>query len=260
MPQKLPKISIITPSFNQAKYIEDTIRSVLRQNYPYLEYIVIDGGSSDGTLAILQKYTGKLTWISEKDKGQSDAINKGLSLISGDIVGYLNSDDILEENCLELVGNFFVSNPDFHWVCGKCGIIGANGEKSRNFVTSYKNIFLKYLRFPSMLFILNYISQPATFWRRDIIKNIGFFAYSYHFSMDYDYWLRIFTKYRLGFIDKYLSSFRIHKSSKGSRSLVHQQAESLQIVRKYTSQRFFLILHVLHDIITSYLYNNLYKA
>ncbi len=260
MPKKLPKISIITPSYNQARFIDQTIQSVLNQDYPNLEYIVMDGGSTDGTIEILKKYNKKIKWISEKDRGQTDAINKGLQLITGEIIGYLNSDDLLESNCLGNISGFFDSNPKVYWVSGKCRIINALGDRSRNFVVYYKNICLKHLRFRNTLYVSNYISQPATFWRKELVESIGFFNESYHLSMDYDYWLRAFKKYKLGYIDDYLASFRIHESSKGSRSLNDQLDESYEIAKKYTSAELFLKLHRLHDIISSYLYKSLYST
>ena len=258
MPKKFPKISIITPSFNQGKYIEKTIQSVLGQDYPNLEYFVIDGGSTDETLEILKKYNKQIKWISEKDHGQTDAINKGMRLTTGEIVGYLNSDDLLENNCLAKIVKFFVSNPEISWVTGKCHIINAKGDKSRSFVTEYKNIYLKYMRFINTLYVLNYIPQPATFWRRGVVHNIGLLDDFYHLSMDYDYWLRIFKKYKLGYIDDYLAFFRVHETSKGNRMLNDQLQESYQISKKYTSRELFLIPHKLHDIISSYLYRGLY--
>lgn len=259
MPKKLPKISIVTPTLNQADFIEQSIKSVLSQNYPNLEYIVIDGGSSDGTHAILKKYNDKLTWISGKDKGQSDAINKGLKLAKGEIVSYLNSDDVLEYGALFKTAEFFTQNPDIFWVTGKCRIIDSKGAKQRNFVTGYKNFCLRFLRLRNALLVLNFISQPATFWRREVVDEIGLFDDSYRFSMDYDYWLRIFRKYRLGFMDDYLASFRVHEGSKGNRNLSGQLNESYRIAAKFTSLKLLLTLHGWHDIISSYLYRNLYS-
>src|SRR5688500_4533124 len=118
-----PKISIITPSLNQGDFIEQTILSVLSQDYPNLEYLVVDGGSSDATLGVLAKYAGKVTWISEADKGQTDAINKGLRRATGSIVGYLNADDLLLPGTLNKIGEVFSDHPQARWATGTCRIV-----------------------------------------------------------------------------------------------------------------------------------------
>ncbi len=135
-----PKISIITPSWNQGPFIERTIRSVLEQGYPNLEYIVMDGGSTDGTIDILRKYEGRLTWVSDKDKGQADAINKGITRSTGDIIAYLNSDDIYETGALRKAADHFSAHPDDRWLTGQCRIIdvrtGRFASRSRRIRTS----------------------------------------------------------------------------------------------------------------------------
>src|SRR4030042_6039451 len=115
----LPKISLITPSYNQAGYIRKTIDSVLMQNYPFLEYVVLDGGSTDETVEILKHYGKKIRWISKRDKGQSEAINKGLRITTGEIVGFINSDDYLESGCLLKVGRYFAKHNKIYWITGK---------------------------------------------------------------------------------------------------------------------------------------------
>lgn len=258
MLKKLPKISIITPSLNQSRFIKKTIDSVLSQSYPNLEYIIIDGGSTDGTLEIIDKYRNKLKWISKRDRGQSDAINKGLRMSKGEIVCYLNSDDVLEDDALLKIAEFFAANPQASWVTGKCYIIDEKGNKSRDFITTYKNVFLKYLRSLHTLLVLNYISQPATFWKREILETIGYFDDQFHFSMDYNYWIRIWQIYQPGYIDGYLASFRVHKEAKGSRNLETQLSESYNTATKFTSSKILLLLHKCHDIIISHLYRKFY--
>lgn len=143
MKKNLPKISIITPSYNQANYIEDTILSVLSQDYPNLEYIIIDGGSDDGTLEILKKYDKKLKIISEKDSGQTNAINKGMKISTGDIISYLNSDDMYLPGTLKTVGCRFTNYHDVKWITGRCRIIDNRGIAIRSIITTWKNLWLK---------------------------------------------------------------------------------------------------------------------
>lgn len=228
------KISIITPSFNQAEFIERTILSVLSQNYPDLEYVVMDGGSTDGTLDILKKYDNKIIWKSEKDKGQSDAINKGLKMATGEIVAYLNSDDTYEIGTLQKVADFFASNPDKKWVYGKCIIINEKDREIRRPITWYKNLLLKKYSYAKLL-SENFISQPATFWRREVLSEIGYLNENEHFCMDYEFWLRIGQKYPAGVIPEYLANFRYYASSKSGSVNKKQFQDELRLAKKFGS-------------------------
>src|SRR5918996_5336836 len=133
--KKYPRISIITPSFNQGNFIEETILSVLSQEYPDLEYLVMDGGSSDATLDVLKKYSGRITWFSEPDQGQTDAINKGLRRATGSVVGYLNADDLLLPGALNKVAQTFTADPQAWWVTGKCQIVDEENNEIRTPIT-----------------------------------------------------------------------------------------------------------------------------
>jgi len=253
----LPRISIITPSYNQAQFIEKTVLSVVSQNYPNLEYIVMDGGSNDGTLEILKKYKGKLLWFSQKDEGQSDAINNAMKKAKGEILGYLNSDDLLQPESLHEVAEYFQEYPKISWVTGRCYMIDDKGELTRSCITSYKNFWLKYCRTRNALAILNFISQPATFWRREVVDKIGFFDRSLYYAMDYDYWLRLSKIYRLGFIDKHLASFRIHKVSKSRKNVKGLFSEGYQVAGRYINSP-LIFLHKLHDILSILTYKLFY--
>lgn len=255
MLKKYPKISIITPSYNQSQFIEKTILSVLEQKYPNLEYIVIDGGSNDETSSILRRYRNKLTYISEKDKGQSDAINKGLRMVRGEIIGYLNSDDILSPHSLLTIGDYFTNHPESFWLTGYCGIIDEYDRTVRPFITSYKNFWLRYFPNKEVLLVLNFISQPATFWRASAVKQIGYFDEKLDFAMDYDYWLRLYTRFPITIIKKELALFRVHRFSKGVTHLQRQLGEGKQIMRKYTDSPFIFFIHTLHDFFTTTIYN-----
>lgn len=245
----LPKISVITPSFNQGNFIAETIDSVLSQGYKNLEYWIIDGGSTDDTISVLKRYGKKIQWMSKKDKGQTDAINKGMEKVSGDIVTYLNSDDILLPGSIEKIADFFSVNPDIFWITGKCKIIDEKGNEIRKLVTLYKNFWLKYSRNPIFLSILNFISQPATFWRAEVIKSVGLFDASLYYTMDYDYWLRMSRIYKLGFIDDYLASFRFHDKSKSSKNVKKLIEEGYKVVKGH-DKGMLPTIHRLHDIFT----------
>ncbi|HCX22618.1 MAG TPA: glycosyltransferase [Cytophagales bacterium] len=205
-----PRVSIITPSYNQDRFIEETIRSVLNQNYPNIEYVMIDGGSTDNSIDIIRQYEKDLAfWISEKDKGQSHAINKGWRRSTGEIVGYLNSDDTYEPNVFFHVVEFFKNHSEASMVYGNCNIID---EKS-NIVD---NNYLVNVPDFDLVDILtnNYIPQPTVFFRRRLLDEIGYLDESLHMAMDLDYWLRIGLKYEVRHIDKILANFRIHSSNK----------------------------------------------
>lgn len=256
MPSKYPRITIITPSLNQADFIGETVESVLSQNYPDLEYIIMDGGSKDGTLDILKKFRKKIRIYSEKDKGQSDAINKGLKKSTGKIIAYLNADDIYEPDCLKQVAHFFAVNPEVKWVTGKCRIINKSGKEISKPVTAYKNFYLKYCRSIYSLFVLNYISQPSTFWRRELLAKAGYFDESLYYSMDYDYWLRIGKIYESGFIDEYLASFRVHPGSKSEKNFGGLFAGGYEVCKKNNPK--YAFLHRLHDLFSLVIYKIIY--
>ncbi len=239
-----PLISIVTPSFNQAEFVERTIKSVVEQDYPNLEYIVMDGGSTDGTIEILKKYSQKIIWHSEKDKGQGDAINKGMKLAKGEIFGYLNSDDTLEPGALKTVADFFTKNPKKRWVFGKCRIINEKDREIRKSITAYKNFWLNCYHYNTLL-VLNYISQPAVFWRREAYEKTALFNNRYFWALDYDYWLRLGKRYPPGFINHYLANFRVHKRSKTSIG-VKNFLEEVEVAKKYTQNPLIIGLHYLN--------------
>jgi glycosyltransferase involved in cell wall biosynthesis len=252
----LPKITIITPSFNQADFIDRTIRSVLGQSYPTLEYIVMDGGSTDRTLEILRQYENRLIWYSEKDRGQSHAINKGLAMATGEIIGYINSDDYLEPSALFKVGKFFATHPDADWLTGKCRIVNEKGNEIRKIVTDYKNFLLTFKSYKIVL-VLNPISQPATFWRKKVSDEIGEFNESIHLTMDYDYWLRIARQYKLYAYKEYLACFRMHSASKSFLSTKKMFDSQQSVASHYTSSKVLLGLQALHNRIITLIYKYL---
>lgn len=260
-PITYPKISLITPSLNQGKFIEETIRSVLAQGYPNLEYIVMDGGSTDNTLEVLERYSTRLKWISEQDDGQTHAINKGFRAASGDILAYLNTDDLLLPGTLLKVAHLFMEYPQVMWVTGQCRITDEDNREIRKLVTAYKNLLLR-LRRPALLLMTDYISQPATFWRASLLSDMGFPDESLHYVMDYEYWLRLYAKYPPVFIPEYLAAFKIHPRSKTT-STAHKDIfveEERAIIQRHTSSRALLLLHDIHRSLMTFVYSLINRA
>jgi glycosyltransferase involved in cell wall biosynthesis len=249
---ELPKISIVTPSYNQGAFIEETIRSVLDQNYPNLEYIVMDGGSTDGTLEILHKYDGRIRWSSEKDHGQTDAINKGMGMASGEIRAYLNSDDLYQPGALLKVGQFFRDHPEAMWLSGRCQTIDAVGKEIRRPFTAYKHFWLG-LHSYHVLLVLNYVAQPATFWRRAAAERIGPLNETLFYTMDYEYWLRLGAHYPLHALPEPVARFRVHTTSKSGNTVHLQFDEELAVAGQF-GQGLVTRLHRLHRNLTVAIY------
>jgi glycosyltransferase involved in cell wall biosynthesis len=226
------RVSVITPSYNQAQFVEETILSVLNQDYLDVEYIVMDGGSTDGTVDILEKYSDRITWKSEKDSGQSDAINKGLRVATGEIVAFLNSDDTYEPQAISRVAEFFQNNPEKKWVFGRCRIIDESGREIRKPITWYKNLLLRNYSYGKLL-AENFISQPATFWRKELLSEIGYMNKTEHLLMDYEYWLRIGQRYCPGLLDEYLANFRFYAGSKTGSGFVKQLQNQMRLAQLY---------------------------
>jgi len=243
-----PKISVITPSFNQGKFLKKTIKSVLNQKYPNLEYIIKDAGSKDDSIKIIKSYATKypdiIKWISKPDKGQSDGINQGIKLATGEIIGYLNSDDIYLPGALLAVGEFFNKHKNAMWVTGDYKIINEQDKPIQSFVVFYKRL-LRLFPYPITLSVANFIAQPSTFWRREMNDEIGLFGKS-HFVMDYEFWMRAIRKHKLHIINKTLSAFRIHSSSKGKTRYVDQFNEEYKVAQKYIKNPLLLFLHKAH--------------
>lgn len=212
-----PKISIITPSFQQACFLEETIQSVLSQAYPNLEYIIIDGGSSDGSIDIIRRYEKYLTyWVSEADKGQTHAINKGLSRASGSIIAYLNSDDYYLPGSLRRVADFFLENEHIDIVHGKCRIVDQNGKKLDEKYGSI-NSFEDIVDVWNVWLNRRCFVQPEVFWRRRISDRVGPFREELYYVMDFEYWARILRAGGVvGSIDAELSCFRVTGNQKTS--------------------------------------------
>lgn len=229
-----PLVSIVTPSYNQGIFIERTINSVLSQDYQNIEYWVIDGGSSDNTIDILEKYNdSRFHWLSEKDDGQTNAINKGLKLTNGQIQAFLNSDDLYLPKTISKVVNFLQENSTIDMVYGKCeftdkddNIIGTFGE-SQGSINPNKNNFKR------MVYQGDSFPQPTTFWRRSVTEKTGLFNESLNYTMDYDFFLRVSKDFNISYIDSVLAYYRLHADSKTvSQEKLHWQ-EAMNVSLQY---------------------------
>jgi GT2 family glycosyltransferase len=223
-----PLVSIITPSYNQGRYIEETIQSVLSQDYPHLEYLVVDGGSSDNTVEILKKYEGHLTWISEKDRGQADAINKGFNMAQGAIVAWLNSDDTYLPGAVRKSVQYFETHPEIGMLYGEGYHIDENGE----FIERYYTEPFDYQRLSELCFIC----QPTVFLRAEVIRTVGLLDVTLNFCLDYEYWMRIAKRFRIGYLETYLANSRLHLDSKTLSKRVEVHQETLQVVKRHYGQ------------------------
>lgn len=214
---KKPLVSIITPSLNQGAFIERTIQSVLSQDYPAIEYIVIDGGSTDNTLDVLRKYGGRLKWISESDMGQAHAVNKGLMAAQGEVIGWLNSDDIYYAGALAAAQRVFVENPGIDILYGMADHIDEND----NVIEPYYNEEWDYARLKEICFI----SQPAVFFRKGIVNKFGLLDEDLRYCMDYEYWLRVGREIPFYYLKQKLAGSRLYMNTKtlGSAAEVHEE-------------------------------------
>jgi glycosyltransferase involved in cell wall biosynthesis len=203
-----PLVSIVTPSYNQAPFLEKTILSVINQDYSPIEYIVVDGGSTDGSVEIVRRYANRLAhWVSERDGGQSEAINKGFARSCGSILAWLNSDDVYLPGCVRTVVDAFMERPELAMVYGDVEIIDARGTvmlHPRWDEYDFRRQLLHRINIP----------QPGAFVRRSVLDEVGLLRTDLHYAMDFELWLRIGRRYAVRRIPRTLAQFRLHDVSK----------------------------------------------
>lgn len=229
-----PSFSIVTPCLNAARTLPATVESVSSQRYPAVEHIIVDGGSTDGTLDLLERSEGT-RWLSEPDRGLSDAINKGIRMATGDIVGVLNADDLYRPGTLQMVADAFAREPSAEWASGRCGIIDAQGREIRTAVTAYKNFFLRRYSFGLHL-THNFVPAPSTFVKRRAYDEVGLYDERFKYSMDYDVWLRLGQRGRPIFIDAELAAFRMAEGSLSMSGFETQFVEHYESARPYAGE------------------------
>jgi len=219
------KVSIITPSFNQGRFIERTLKSVACQSGAEIEHVIIDGGSTDNTVEILKNFRPSVRWVSEKDHGQADAINKGIQATDGEIIGWLNSDDVYYSGAIARVVDFFEKNPHINVVYGMADHIDVEDRAYEAYPTEQWD----FERLKETCFIC----QPALFFRRLVVNNHGYLDQSLMYCMDYEYWLRL-GKFgeRFGYIKEKLAGSRMYAENKTSRAQLEVHKEINNMLKK----------------------------
>lgn len=208
MTDSLPLVSIVTPSYNQARFLEATIQSVLGQDYPNLEYLIVDGGSTDGSREIIERYAARLAWwVSERDQGQTDAINKGFARARGEILAWLNSDDTYQPQAVTQAVAFLQQHPQVGLVYGDANLIDEAGQVIGKFParqTDYRRLKRGYVHIP----------QQAAFFRASLWRQVGPLDPTFYFAMDYDLWVRLARLAPVQYVPRLWANFRLHESGK----------------------------------------------
>ncbi len=230
-PSDAPLVSIVTPSFNQGRFIRQAIDSVLAQTYPHIEHWVVDAGSTDETLEILRSYGDRITWTSGPDDGQSDAINKGFAATRGEILAWLNTDDVYSPDAIERAVDELVRHPEAGLVYGRGVILDESGGETGPFVG------LEPFNLWRLLYMLDYILQPATFFRRSAVDAVGDLDRDLHYAMDWDLWLRLAAHSEVRFVDHVLAGSREYGDTKTSTGGWPRIRELGGLMRRHTGDR-----------------------
>jgi glycosyltransferase involved in cell wall biosynthesis len=242
-----PIISVVTPSFNQGRFIDETIRSVISQEGDFhLEYLILDGGSTDDTLEVIKKYDRLIKegnwpvrcrgieyrWVSEKDKGQADAVNKGFKIARGEIVAWLNSDDTYLPGALEKARSYFVQHPAVMMTYGEGYLIDEKGKVVERFsATQPFNLW-------GLIYVADYILQPTVFIRKEALKETGLLDLGLNWCLDWDLWIRIGKKFRVEYIPDFFANARMYQGTKSSLGGLKRFDELVRIMRKHGKRKF----------------------
>jgi glycosyltransferase involved in cell wall biosynthesis len=220
-----PLVTIVTPSYNQAAFIRETLESVRTQDYPRIEHIVFDGGSTDNSVEIIKEYEDCLSWFSEKDSGQSDAINKGFRMATGDILAWLNSDDTYLEGAITKAVEFLEQHPNVMMVYGKGYTIDKDSNTTGECYTEPFDM--------ERLKRFNYIYQPSVFIRKEVFEEIGFLNESLHYAMDIDLWIRVAKRFKVEYLPEFLSTYRLHDDSKTISQKMAVDKEEMEVFQHH---------------------------
>jgi glycosyltransferase involved in cell wall biosynthesis len=228
-----PLVSIVTPSLDQRPFVERTLESILSQRGDFdLELLVQDGGSTDGTLEVLHRLRDRISLVVEKDSGQADAVNRALSRARGEILGWVNSDDLLRPGAIQAAVEAFRDHPGALWLHGRCDIVDEEDRIIRRPVSAYKDFRARRHRLERLL-VENYVSQMTVFWRRSLLDRVGLLDPSLRYTFDYDLWLRFARVAPPLWLDRTLAAFRWHVSSKSGSSFEAQFAEDRQVFLRH---------------------------
>ncbi len=227
----LPTISIVTPSFNQGRFLDECIRSVLDQNYPNLQYVIVDGGSTDETLKVIDRHKDRLSWwVSEKDSGQADAINKGFRKCKGDLVAWINADDFYLPGALKLAAEAYRANPNASFYFGRCLRVDEKSNKKGEYVQAPELLFNR----DAMIYGLNYIAQPATFIHRGRLVEAGYLNPALSWGLDSELWIKLSGLAPAIAIPQILAASREHGQTKTSNGSFARIEELRQIAAQFS--------------------------
>lgn len=224
----MPLVSVVTPSLDQGRFLEEAIRSVLEQDYPRIEHVVVDGGSTDETLEILRRYP-HLRWVSEPDRGQADAINKGFRMASGDIFGWLNADDYYLPGAVAAAVDALVR--------GGCGLVHGGWRQVDETGRTIKDVAVVPFDYEEQLERANRVAQPGSFFTREAFEAVGGVDPALRYAMDYELWLKLGERYTVCQVDQVLAAYRYHPTSKSVAHYRRFAAETWRAGRSHGASR-----------------------